>query len=235
MDKFVKQRQLEIQENILKSVTGVQMSGNKGYPVGTVRWWNGKRYKKKINGDWVYSPEKKDERGEGDELPLNDKHKEVIESYSNRKYQSINNALRHGETKDRGLKVDIYNLREALDRLPVHNDDVYRGMTMGGYSLDQIYNEYSNAMEENDTLEFDAFLSTTKNREIVEEFTGKQWDKGVIFNIKTDQDSKARDVSEYTVIPSEEEVIFKPNSQFEIVNIDKDEDQGVVEVDLKEI
>lgn len=259
MDKFVLQKQIELQKNIAKSVSPAAAVGNKGFPVGTVRYWNGYRYKKKIDGSWAYSPDNKNsnkeieekEQREGKELTASEA--DVLHAYTNRKYKDINAALRSQEDiNDIGIKRDIKSLKSALDKMPEMVDTkVYRGIVpkvwngaaADSMSIEKVYNHYKNLEKESgnledNILEFDAFLSTSKNKGVIEEFIGNQKDgrAKVMFEIHTkDEHTKARDISEASVIPAEEEVLFKSESEFEVQDVFYNEEDQIIEVELREI
>ena len=60
MDCFVKKRQEQIWSNIVNSLN--LQKGNQGFPPGTIRVWNGNRYKKDVMGNWNYIGKEKENK-----------------------------------------------------------------------------------------------------------------------------------------------------------------------------
>ena len=72
MDQFVKENYQKVCKNILDSLYLQKAKGNKGYPPGTVRTWNGKQYKKDTMGNWNYLGEEKEKKDKSNNVSVAD-------------------------------------------------------------------------------------------------------------------------------------------------------------------
>lgn len=239
MDKFVYNKIKAIQDNISKSVSGAGSGGNKGFPVGTIREWNGTKYKKKINGDWrELKKENKETKETTDEFTSSDQ--KAISNYTKGLYGEMNRYLRGVEGSDEGVKEDIDKLKTALSKLDsysTNNDFLYRGVVQDK-SMEEVKQEYENALSENNILEYDAFLSTSQSDDEVYDFLIGSGDKAsVMFKINTKENSKGKNIQSYSAYPQEQEILFEDKSQFEVKSVSEEMmgQDNILMVELKEV
>lgn len=246
MDQFVLQKQIELQKNIQKTVIDFEKGGgNKGFPPGTIRYWNGYRYKKKIDGSWVYSPEDKKTSNEDKEgKKLTDEESLVISQYTNMKYREINQYMRGEIEGDMGIIADVNNLKNGLNKFSSYGKYTYRVIEIKNDNLDNVYDKYKNAQNEDFEIEFDAFLSTSKDKEIANNLVKNEgptkvsdtFNKGILFIIDTkNNESKGKNIENYSILPVEQEVLFEPNSKFKVNDVDIKEEDNLIEITLDEI
>lgn len=91
MDKNVKKYQQTLLANISKSVQG-ELEKGKALPVGTVRNWSGKLYKKANDGSWnfiKYVNESNKKKEESNETSLGKALKEAEASIQNQDYETL--------------------------------------------------------------------------------------------------------------------------------------------------
>jgi hypothetical protein len=148
------------------------------------------------------------------------------------------------------MEKSVDDISKGLEKLPSYsNKDVYRAVNIRpektDESFDEIYQKYENLMEDEDSvLEFDAFLSTTKEKEVADDIITTRIREGgsdnihIMFNIKTTDNSAGKDIAEAAhpdLAEVEKEVLFDKNSQFEVVYVDADKKKNLINVDLKEV
>lgn len=247
MDKFVYHKKQKLLENIYKSVKNPSYSGNKGFPVGTVREWNGVKYKKRINKEWhpiSDSDNSKEDKGSEENTSNLTRPEEIsINNYTQSKYKQINQYLRGKISGDKGIKEDVENIRSALKKLDSYNNDfgtLFRGI-VEEKEMQEIKKEYENLMEEGSILEYDSFLSTTGDLDRVFDFLSdeKEGKTPVIFKINSkDNNSKGKEIQEYSAYPTEDEILFEERTEFEVTGVENEQDieeNNYLIVKLKEI
>ena len=125
-------------------------------------------------------------------------------------YYILNKALRAKSRKDVKLWRDyIWLLLHALKLLPAaKNGTVYRGMRVAADSLGDEY-------DDGEEFSWCAFSSTATTMSVMNEFVG---DKGprTMFNLELAQ-PLGRDLREFSLFPSENEILLPPNTQFKVV------------------
>jgi len=148
--------------------------------------------------------------------PLHGKHGAALYAYTEETplYSTLNYAMRTPHT--RGTPTDtelkryadyVVHTQSALGCLQTHIGTVYRGIKVllapGIYSVGK-------------RITWQAFSSSTKKQmatlEFVNVFPGRKL-HGSIFVIES---MTAKDIRHFSAIPSEEEVLFPPNSQFKV-------------------
>lgn len=252
MDIFVYNRIKKFKENIAKSVSGSEIGLTRGYPVGTVRVWNGKKYKKRINKEWEYvgnSDKKSKTDKESSDKELTSEESQAIIDYTEIEYGEINKYLR-GKIQDRGynekqinkIKDKVEHIRSALDKLDGYDGGVvYRTVTQKG-TFEGVKEKYQNVKEEGKILEYDGFLSTSASREVAADFgrTNDSSDIRVFFSIMAARENSAgTDISKHSSLRTEEEVLFKDKARFEVMDVVEttqgDPPMQFVEVQMKEV
>jgi len=157
---------------------------------------------------------------EGGPKGLTKKQKKCISDYTDTGFFNINKYLGTGkvfrhldsaneQTEDE-IKSGIKCLKNSLSDLPNYEGTTYRGDTIKKKNLDDFKNNL-----DNNYLEFKSFLSTSKSTEQAEGFALTRKDEyKVIYNIKS---KKGKDIETYSDWKSEKEVLFMPNTRFNVL------------------
>lgn len=139
----------------------------------------------------------------------------TLEAYTNRGFQ-VNYSIRDGDANKTDQQY-IDNLNTSLSNLPTDTGNtLYRGINIPSSEF--------NSIEPGSELNFKGFTSTTKNREKAEKFKLKNTsenDTPTVFVINSHKNGK--DVSLYSSIKSEQEVLFKSNTLWEVVSVSGNE------------
>jgi len=115
-------------------------------------------------------------------------------------YKELNRIMREGKPEERILYRDyIYYMNQTLEKLSPHKGPVYRGISC-------VLPDY----KQGKVITWQAFSSATKNPKVALDFVGKT-KTGMLFMIEP---KNARPIEEFSALPTEEEVLFLPNSQF---------------------
>lgn len=157
----------------------------------------------------------------------------ALEEYTSLYYGAINAALR-GNDKDVLSKPlttqqkakfleDARFATAALDALPNHTGTVYRGTVMPKSLLDQY--------EVGKTITEKAFVSTSTEPNVAESF-GKGAAGGEVSVRYAIQSKQGKSVKMVSAVPGEEEILFKPDTQFKVLG--KKTKNGVVHIYLEE-
>ena len=152
----------------------------------------------------------------GSEGGLTEKQKKCISDYTDIGFININKYLGTGKVfknqRLRQVKAGIKCLKNALSDLPNYEGKTYRGDTIKIKNLDDFKNNL-----DNNYLEFRSFLSTTKDSDQAEIFGSltRKNEYPVIYNITS---KKGKFISDYSDFKEEEEVLFMPNTRFNILN-----------------
>jgi hypothetical protein len=111
----------------------------------------------------------------------------------------VNYDIREGVTSP-AIEAYIKNVDKSLNSLPSYKGVVYRGINDNdGNILKSLNQNIGN------TIEWKGYTHASKDKTVTEKFG-----KGVFFNISSKQ---GKDISSYSQIPSEQEVVFKRNSK----------------------
>jgi hypothetical protein len=135
--------------------------------------------------------------------PLAPAELSALADYTGLGYEDLNNALRSGGM-DASQQARIDAVNQALDKLPAHEGPVFRGTNLPPEVLAQ-YQPGAIVTES-------GFLSTSTDLTVAqsEAFAGN-----VEFRILS---KSGRDVSSFSVIPTEQEVLFRTNVPFYVVD-----------------
>tara|TARA_R110001599_G_scaffold4106_1_gene21735 strand:+ start:26184 stop:27467 length:1284 start_codon:yes stop_codon:yes gene_type:complete len=171
---------------------------------------------------------------EGGPKELTEKQKDCINDYTSTGYFEINTYLGTGKTdlfqediSEDEIKDSIKCLKNALSDLPNYEGKTYRGDTIKIKNLDDFKNNL-----DNNYLEFKSFLSTTTDSDQAQIFGSltRKNEYPVIYNITS---KKGKFISDYSDFEEEEEVLFMPNTRFNV--LDWKDFNGSLVVDLIEI
>lgn len=159
----------------------------------------------------------------------------ALEEYTGLHYGAINAVLRGNDRallaksltdsqKQKYLEDAIF-VTAALDALPPHDGIVYRGTALPK----SVINKY----KVGETVTEKGFTSTSTKLDVAGIFSdpgteGK--DKPVVYTIKS---NRGRAIKKLSIIEKEEEVLFRPDSQFKI--LDKKTKKGVVHIFMEEV
>ena len=174
---------------------------------------------------------------EGGPKELTEKQKDCINDYTNTGFFNINKYLGTGkvfrhldaaneQTEDE-IKGGIKCLKNALSDIPNYEGKTYRGDTIKIKNLDDFKNNL-----DNNYLEFKSFLSTTRDSNQAQIFGGltRKNEYPVIYNITS---KKGKFIADYSKFKEEKEVLFIPNTRFNV--LDWTDFNGRLVVDLIEI
>jgi len=128
----------------------------------------------------------------------------IYSSTDERWYERVNQELREGHATP-GIQEFARMLDSALEKLPVHRGEVYRGMTVP--DIDAIMEDY----EVGHTTQWTAFTSTTKNAE-------RAFEGNVLFIIAS---LNGRELGPYSDKLSEEEVLFQTGLRIEVLGLEQ--------------
>ena len=168
---------------------------------------------------------------EGGPKELTEKQKKCISDYTDVGFININQYLGTGKVfknqRLRQVKAGIKCLKNALSDLPNYEGKTYRGDTIKIKNLDDFKNNL-----DNNYLEFKSFLSTTTDSDQAQIFGSltRKNEYPVIYNITS---KKGKFISDYSDFEEEEEVLFMPNTRFNV--LDWKDFNGSLVVDLIEI
>ncbi len=149
----------------------------------------------------------------------------VIYAYSEDRYEALNERLR----KNLGqLDTDFgQELIRILEKLPNFEGVVYRGTSFNK----QVLNDYLNAFDNDKILTEFALTSASKFESEAKKFMRSSKDAyQVLFKIIS---KEGKDITPYSKYQNEREILFKPNTQFEILSVDNSNDY--VTITLNEI
>lgn len=139
----------------------------------------------------------------------------TINLYSQRGYY-VNYNIRQNKI-DEFDKAFIKNLDISLNIAEKYEGDVYRGIIADRGYTEELRKNIGGE------LKWEGYTSTTKNIKVVESFQSKNnFTEAVTFKIKS---KNGYDISQYADVKGEQEVLFKRNTNFKIIDIDKN---GVV-------
>ena len=158
---------------------------------------------------------------EGGPKELTEKQKKCINDYTNTGFFNINKYLGTGkvfrhldaaneQTEDE-IKGGIKCLKNSLSDIPNYEGKTYRGDTIKIKNLDDFKNNL-----DNNYLEFKSFLSTTRDSNQAQIFGGltRKNEYPVIYNITS---KKGKFIADYSKFKSEKEVLFMPNTRFNVL------------------
>ena len=167
----------------------------------------------------------------GSEGGLTEKQKKCISDYTDVGFININQYLGTGKVfknqRLRQVKAGIKCLKNALSDLPNYEGKTYRGDTIKIKNLDDFKNNL-----DNNYLEFKSFLSTTRDSNQAQIFGSltRENEYPVIYSITS---KKGKFIADYSDFKEEEEVLFMPNTRFNV--LDWTDFNGRLVVDLIEI
>lgn len=151
--------------------------------------------------------------------PLTTEHLSALADYTGLGHEDLNDALRT-DTMDASQQARVDALNQALEKLPPHSGSVFRGTNLPPDVLAR-YQPGAVVTES-------AFFSTTMDLNVAQSpaFAGN-----VEFRIL----SKAgRDISSFSLIPSEQEVLFQTDATFFVVDRRSDPFTGLTIVEMIE-
>jgi hypothetical protein len=143
----------------------------------------------------------------------------ALNNYSGLGHEDLNDALRN-ETVDASQHARVDALNRALEKLPPHNGSVFRGTNLPPDVLARY--------ERGAVVTESAFFSTTMDLNVAQSpaFAGN-----VEFRIVS---KTGRDISAFSLIPSENEVLFQTDAAFFVVDRRSDPLTGLTIVEMIE-
>jgi len=119
-------------------------------------------------------------------------------------------------------KPYLYLFLSGLQKIPNINQKVYR-------ALDQPISKLSKQYQQGKNVVWISFTSTSKDRSAVVNFIDKNNSKGTFMQINV---IEGKDISPFSLFPSEQEVLLHPNSTFEVNEIISSEMKALMEFPL---
>ena len=155
------------------------------------------------------------------EKKLIDAEYDAIKNYGRVDYDIVNEYMHMGEPIDyinpsfgQSLKRRVSYMRSVMKKLPNYKGTVFRGATIKNPLLEKL--------NIGDILHEKAFLSTSVNPAIAQNFGSSQLYEGVSnAQFKIELKSAGRAINAYTFKPDEAEVLAKPNTYFRVEAIEK--------------
>ena len=152
---------------------------------------------------------------------LTDAEYDAIKNYGRVDYDIINEYMHMGEPNDyispaygQSLRRRVSHMRSVMKKLPNYKGTVFRGATIKRPLLEKL--------NIGDILHEKAFLSTSTNPAIAQNFGSSQLYEGVSnAQFKIELKSAGRAINAYTFKPDEAEVLAKPNTYFRVDAIEK--------------
>lgn len=144
-------------------------------------------------------------------LILNVFEKAIIYKYSNDGYENLNEILRNESQNNSEFGL---LLEKCLNKLPNYTGLVYRGVFLN----QEEKNKYLLAMTNNSPIIENTFVSTTKSRLIAMGFGT------TLFRIYSKSGKEIEKIATFGLHnpPSEQEVLFKPNKSFRVLEVQDD-------------
>lgn len=147
------------------------------------------------------------------ELPeLNRYEKALIYHYSDDGFQHVNERLRDSNGQDLGEFGNL--LKKALKKLPHYVGLVYRNAKLNQTQI----RKYEISLKNNSVIAEPTFTSCSRSKLIANEYGGN-----VTFRILSTTGKNIEAVAKYGLhgSPNEKEVIFVPNTEFSVLDIER--------------
>lgn len=152
--------------------------------------------------------------GGGREPQLNLGDRAAFENYTGGAYVKINAGLGGWDESIRFNDFEsetIDNLKDALNKLPDSQGEVYRSINFVNSDDAQAYVDQFTAGSDYST---DAFISTTRDR--IPSFDFDQGPNRVKFTI---QSRSGKDIAQHSVFPGESETLFNSGTKFKVTDV----------------
>lgn len=170
--------------------------------IGTIAVWKNGSFEKISASKWKPLSKK--------EQPLSQEESKTINTYTGQDYRRINKALNLGIYSEEAKVID-----KALDKLPSFEGITYRGIYND--NVENLVKQYKE--NKGNLVQFEAFTSSTLNENIARDVFGAKFGSSILFEIKS---KEGRDISKYSHMPNEKEILFKTSSVFKIQSIKKE-------------
>jgi hypothetical protein len=142
----------------------------------------------------------------------------AVRGYTSSDYAEINRALRSGDPAElKRLDAYIKAAESGLNQLPSYRGEVFRGTDLPP--------EVASKYKAGEVVTEDAFTSTSA------EF-GREFSGNTQFIIESQNGKRIDYLSEF---PSETEVLFAPNSQFKVLEVEVDPSTGRRQIMMNEV
>lgn len=132
-------------------------------------------------------------------------------------YRDINTPLREHSDPPEYVQPIIDILRRALQKLPVHNGQVYRGIRV--QNLDALVDEYEPSYDgQGNEVVWHSFSSSSIDPDQAVE-------GNVLFIIESND---GRVLGAYADLPAEQEVVFLPGSRFRVQGLERTATRAII-------
>ena len=146
----------------------------------------------------------------------------ALQSYVGSSYFDINDLLYNEDGSE--LKI-VKDLRSALDKIPKFTGVVYRGTGL----YDESPASFRRRMKVGSDITMKGFISSTASKNIANRIL---FNKGILYTIKSKNGANLREIHSI-----EEEVLFKNNSKFKVLEFHEKEINGrpIFDIMLEEV
>ena len=135
----------------------------------------------------------------------NDEESAIMKYISSKSY-TLNEKLRNGTKLEPEERQLVQNLNNALSKMPKYKGTVYRGIT--DFGIDDV-DEFINSHVPDTIIEYPAFTSTSKDKEI---YGG---DMPIQYVIRS---KNGADITKFN--PEEQEILFKTDTKFIVTKVE---------------
>lgn len=218
MNEFFKRQASKILSCYVDSVDDILEKGGKPAFIGEIREYSGREFQKQASGKWkeiLKEKESKTEKTTKNRDSFMDQFRNEItieetrdiKLYTSDLFHQINGSLRSGKIEE-NLQEKVDTINNALDKLPSYNGMVNRWEPFYKGGIEDHINDYVKG----EIAQLPSFLSTTKLTEAPDTI----FSTSMKFEIES---KNGKHIKEYSEYPKEEEVLFKPNSIFEVIDV----------------
>ena len=178
----------------------------------------------------IFEPEER-ERNEALVDRLGPRGFDAVNYYSTRKQFDLNTRLRNPKrvnTRRAEDRKTVKNINKALDVMPEYDGPVYRGV---GFDTPDRLTAFLDKYRTGETASDKAYVSGSKSEQVAEDYARQNvqggmlghWEFQVIIEIESK--SGARDISPVMAnMRSVQEVVFKPNQKFKVLEAPTSDD-----------
>ena len=159
------------------------------------------------------------------EAKLDEKEVDALEEYTSDSFLALNSKIRKGEALSNNQKRIVQDLDSALDKIPDYKGKAFRKITF--FDNPEGKKEFLERIKQGKETSFKQYLSSSRDKTHVALASKND----IVFEIKSKTGSS---VEKYSKNPAEQEVVFKRNSKFKVVDGGKTK-FGATRIILEEI
>lgn len=155
----------------------------------------------------------------GKSIGLNDNETNLMYNYSDRLYKTLNQEIYTGNKTDMTDFV-VDRMNATMDKLKSYKGNTFRGMNVDNAE------QFVSQLESGETFRFDTFTSSSKDMNVVQDFLDSRKEK-VIFSIES---KTGKEIDKLSMVPEEQEVLFKAGTKFKFISKNKMGDTTYVKI-----